>query len=121
MTKRPELPPLRQFDFFSRNLILKHKLAPLVEDKTIHRLENDHEVITVWTRDHRGKDTAIPVVRFRVLFGVRDYADLIVTDDYQVCRYRRHGPREEFLIHAWDGDGLVNFVRRVVKEMKAAA
>lgn len=121
MAKQSELPPLRQFDFFSRNLILKHKLAPLVEDKTIHRLENDHEVITVQSTDSHGKDTTIPVVRFRVLFGVLDYADFVITDNYQVCRYRKHGSREEFLIPAWDGDGLANFVRRVVKEMEAAA
>ena len=121
MTKRPELPPLRQFDFFSRNLILNHKLAPLIEDKTIHRLENDHEVITARSIDSHGKDTTIPVVRFRVLFGFRDYADFIVTDDYQVCRYRKHGPRKEFIIPAWDGDELAKFVRRVVKKMEAAA
>jgi len=115
--KHPELPPLPKFDFNSRRLILEHKLKPLIDERLIVGLENDHEVVSVWSKNSRGEADMINVVKFRVLFGVREYVDFFVTEDYEMCE---DTPGATLYEDSWDGEKFTDMVRTVVKSKRAA-
>jgi len=115
---RPALPPLREFDFMGRTLILEHKLRPLVEDGIIHGLENNHDVTTMWTTDSRNESTTIPVTTFRVLFGVREFADFVLTDEWDICE---DTPEAQLIKDCSQGTKFTDHIYDVVQRKKREA